>query len=214
MKKLFFLTFIALSLLSCNRAFVESTQDEGSIFLENKSQYLKMTREDLAKESKNIQIWTLASFTSKEKSNLFKEKLQKIIDNKIFNEKKNEVIKVAMDGLTDEFFVQPIVQQKLIDRLSLMTKIAGFSDEEIAAVFFTISDINIINGRVGLSQKPILDFSTKLLLGTGGGQPDCNMDWCLTCGLTGGNYNCEPGCKSTGSGCGWFGTQECTQICK
>lgn len=37
MKNLLFLAFCILCTVSCNRAFVESAQDEGLSFLENKS---------------------------------------------------------------------------------------------------------------------------------------------------------------------------------
>ena len=96
-----------------------------------------------------------------------------------------------------------------------MTKVSGFSDDEIAAVFFTISDVEVSsNGSIKLVQQSVPDYSSKLMGGVDGPKPGCNMDWCLICGLTGGNYTCESSCDVTIHGCGWFLTQECTKICK
>ena len=46
-----------------------------------------------------------------------------------------------------------------------------------------------------------------------GEKPTCNMEWCLTCGLTGDTFTCTSSCEPTLRGCGWFLTQECTKIC-
>lgn len=70
-----------------------------------------MSREQLAKESKNIQIWTIDSYTNKQKADLFKEKLQKIIDTKVFDEKKSAVVILAMNNLNEDFFANSINQK-------------------------------------------------------------------------------------------------------
>lgn len=214
MKQLLFL-LVLISITSCNRNIFENAENANEYYAQNKKTFQLLSRVDLATYPKTLQILTFQDYTNKQKSDLFKQKLFTILEENKFSPEKNVVIKYAYENISEEFFKNPILQTTIINKLKSRTKEANFTDEEIASVFFTINDINYDNS---LKLKNYPQKSNMLYRlpddGGSGGSSTCNMEWCLTCGLTGGNYNCESSCTPTLKGCGWFLQQECTQICK
>ncbi|MDV2448505.1 hypothetical protein CMU93_13435 [Elizabethkingia anophelis] len=159
---------------------------------------------------------------------MYKEKLKKIINEKLLSLDKLAVIYFALDNLELAFSNDMHVKRRFINKLKIKTIDAKFSNEEIITIFFSVDDVVVKDGKINNVSNFIMQktrFMTQdgskrfdILSGTDGirpaVQPICNMDWCLTCGLVGNNFNCEAGCKPTISGCGWFNSQECTKLCR
>lgn len=206
---------------------MEVAQNEDLTYMQNKAKFASLSRTELASKSRTIRMYTFSDYTPKKKVSVFKEKLQKLINQNIFSAEKNSVIKYALDNLNPSFYQNSTFANLFLNNLYKLCEKAKFTDEEIATIFYSFDDVIIKNGKVNNYNNVV---QTDLVTGAradtglslddgpvsgGGEKAACNMSWCLTCGLQGGGYNCESDCEAKrNTGCGWFLQQPCEKICR
>ncbi|TYB73003.1 bacteriocin fulvocin C-related protein [Bizionia myxarmorum] len=188
---------------SCNQSVNNWAQ-------ENKSEILKMNREDIIKLSGEKQRAAFRVLTPSKRKSVWRDKLNHL---KQKHKKKEELELIAyVESLVNELSFKRELTDKeyyvIEENLLPLVERAGWSKSEMVYAFGTLQNTK---------SKEDNDFFNKTDGGSIGGggsgpgdEPDCNCKW----GWCGSGDDCEKdSCDETNLGCGALGLGSCTKIC-